>query len=378
MTETLGRNDVFALKPAEYYLSEDIFTEEYRKVFSHDWIYVAHVSHFPEVGSYIKLPYGGEELVCTRGEGGSFYAHFNVCPHRGARICSENSGNARQGFVCPYHKWHFAMDGSLKNVPQMRNGEYFDYSDHALKTAHADVWNGMVFVHLGQREPEPLAKRMEPYDNVAEKFDPAGAKLVHEETFQIAANWKIVVENGLECYHCPGNHKSLARVIDVAALQAEMGEWMQDEDQPETLGNPQRLRAGIQSCSKDGTLITEKLLGKCTADDHGIAGGIAMMPNPSYIAFYVDHFWTISIRPLSAQATELVYSWFVRDDAEEGRDFDMTRLVEVGHITQVEDKQLCEMTQSGLRSRHYVPGPIVSKVEPGIRDFLLTYAELMD
>lgn len=377
MNNSLSRNDVFALKPAEYYLSEEIFRQEYDKVFSSDWIYVGHVSHFPEVGSFIKLPYGGEELVCTRGEGGAFHAHFNVCSHRGARICSEKSGNARQGFVCPYHKWHFAVDGSLKNVPQMRDGEYFAYADHALKAAHADVWNGMVFIHPGKEKPEPLAKRMQPYDRVAEKFDPARAKLVHEETFQIAANWKIIVENGLECYHCPGNHKSLSRVIDVAGLQAEMGEWLQDEE-ADTLGMPQRLRTGMQTCSKDGRLITEKLLGACTLEDHGIAGGIAMMPNPAYIAFYVDHFWTISIRPLTAQSTELVYAWFVHEDAEEGRDFDLTSLVEVGHITQVEDNQLCEMTQSGLRSRHYAPGPIVAKVEPGIRDFMLSYAKLMD
>ena len=369
--------DVISLKPREYYLSEEIFDKEYERVFSIDWIFVGHVSQFPEVGSYLKVLFGGEEVVCTRGDGGVFHAHFNVCSHRGARICGERSGNARQGFVCPYHKWHFAIDGSLKSVPQMRDGEYFDYSDNGLKKAHADVWNGLVFIHLGQTEPEPLATRMRPYDNVAAKFDPVRAKLVHEEIFQIAANWKIVVENGLECYHCPGNHKSLARVIDVAGLQAEMGEWMQDEDAAEVLGNPQRLREGMQSCSADGTLIAKKLLGTCTAQDHGIAGGINVVPNPAYLAFYVDHFWTISVRPLSAKSTELVYSWYVHEDAEEGRDFDLARLVEVGHITQVEDNVLCEMTQSGLGSRHYVPGPIVSKVEPGIRDFASSYAKLM-
>lgn len=365
------------LKPREFYTSEHIFNEEYSKIFSRDWIYIGHVSQFPDVGSFVKLRYGGEEVVVTRGEGQTFHAHFNVCPHRGARICSEASGNARQGFVCPYHKWHFAMDGSLKNAPQLKDGEYFAYADHGLKSAHAGVWNGLVFMHLGQDEPEPLELRMQPFDNVAAKFDPARAKLIHEESFSIGANWKIVAENGHECYHCPGNHKSLSSVIDVAGLQAEMGEWLQDEPDEETLGNPQRLRTGMQTCSKDGGLITEKLLGACTVEDHGIAGGIAMVPNPGYLAFYVDHFWTISVRPISAEQTELVYAWFVHEDAVEGRDFDVTKLVEVGHITQVEDNVLCEMTQSGLRSRHYVPGPIVAKVEPGIRDFSDAYAKLM-
>ncbi|KRB85333.1 hypothetical protein ASE00_00550 [Sphingomonas sp. Root710] len=378
MSVALQRDDLFLLKPREFYLSEEIFGREYERIFSTDWIYVGHVSQFPVKGSFLKFRYAGEEIICVRGDDEQFYANLNVCRHRGARLCSTDTGNARGGFVCPYHQWHFNLDGSLKNAPQMKDGEYFDYKDFGLRTVHADVWNGMLFIHLAEGPVEPLDQRMKIYDGVGAKFDPAATKLVHEETFHIAANWKVVVENGVECYHCRGTHRALSSVIDVAALQADMGEWMGDDAVASDLGVPQRLKPGLPTCSTDGSLITEKLLGTCTAEDHGIAGGINMVPNPAYIAFYVDHYWAISIRPISAQTTELVYSWFVRKDAVEGEDYDLAKLVAVGHITQTEDAALCEMTQSGIRSRHYLPGPIAAKVEPGIRDFAQNYAKLME
>ncbi|MDX8356473.1 aromatic ring-hydroxylating oxygenase subunit alpha [Sphingopyxis terrae] len=377
MNVAMQNDALFTLKPREFYLSEEIFAQEYERIFSKDWIYVGHASQFPNKGSFLKFRYAGEEIICVRGDGDLFYANVNVCRHRGARLCSADSGTAPAGFVCPYHQWRFDWDGSLKNVPQMKDGEYFDYKDFGLRTVHADLWHGMLFINLAEGPVEPLAQRMKAYDGVGAKFDPARTKLAHEEIFHIAANWKVVVENGVECYHCRGTHRALSRVIDVASLQLQMGDWMGDDAVASELGDPQQLKSGLPTCSADGSLITDKLLGLCTSEDHGIAGGINMMPNPAYIAFYVDHYWAISVRPVSAEKTELVYSWFVRADAEEGQDYDLAKLVEVGHITQTEDVALCEMTQSGIRSRHYLPGPIAAKVEPGIRDFAESYAKLM-
>jgi len=369
--------EIFHLKPREYYTSPEIFQREYERIFSQDWIYIGHISQFPEKGSFIRVRYAGEEIICVRGDDDTFHANLNFCRHRGARLCSADAGNARAGFVCPYHQWHFRLDGSLKNAPQMKDGEYFNYQDYSLRTAHAQLWHGLVFVNLAEGPVQSIYERMRPFDGVAAKFDPAGTKLVREIRYPISANWKIVVENGVECYHCRGAHRALSRVIDIVGLQADMGEWMNDDAAEDELGMPQRLRSGMNTCSHDGSLITDKLLGSCTQADLGIAGGINVVPNPAYLAFYVDHFWTISIRPLSPRSTELVYSWFVRSDATEGQDFEIAKLIGVGDITQREDSVLCELTQSGIESRHYVPGPIGCDIEPGIRDFAATYANLM-
>lgn len=371
----------FVLLEGEYYTSPEVFAKEYERIYSQDWIYAGHVSQFPSKGSFIKIEFAGEEIVVVRGEGDSFHANLNVCRHRGFRLCAEDSGRVR-AFVCPYHQWRYDFDGTLTRVPQMADGDYFDYADYPLRTAQVEVWNGFVFVHLHQGRVEALRDRLAGFEAMAARFDPAGTKLVHEENYVVNANWKIAFENAMECYHCTGTHRTLCAVIDVAGLQADLKEWLADDDGtgPGDLGaGGMRLAAGKHTLSADGLLITDKLLGDHTKADveAGVSGGVMVSPNFFYAAFYVDHFWTISIRPTSATKTHVVYSWFVRADAQQDIDFDMDRLVEVGHTTQSEDNALIERTQAGINSRYFVPGPIGSNVEPALHDFVADYLKLM-
>ena len=370
----------FQLLTGEYYTSEAVFAKEYERIYSRDWVYAGHTSQFPLKGSYLKFEYGGEEIVVVRGEGDAFHSHLNVCRHRGFRLCSEDSGRVR-AFVCPYHQWRYDLDGRLTRVPQMPDGEYFDYQDYPLRTAQVEVWNSMVFVNLTEGPVQSLRDRLQAFDDMVAKFHPAGTRLVHEESYDIAGNWKVAVENALECYHCPGTHKALCAVVDVEGLQADLRDWLADEDGdgPTDLGQSgMRLQAGMKSLSTDGSLITDKLLGSCTEDDHGISGGVMVVPNFFYAAFYVDHWWTITIRPIAAGRTHLLYSWFVRQDAVEGEDFDVAKLIDVGHTTQSEDNLLIERTQSGLQSRYYAPGPIGADIEPALHDFVANYLKFMD
>jgi Rieske 2Fe-2S family protein len=375
---TTGPKSTFELLPREYYTSDEIFAQEYERIFARDWVYAGHISQFPEKGSFLKVAHGGEEVVVVRGDGDSFYAHFNVCRHRGARICDGQSGKVRS-FICPYHRWSYNLDGTLKNAPQMKDGEYFDYRDYSLRTAHADVWNGMVFVSLSDASGEPLVERMSAFAGVAAKFDPACTKFVHEERYLVNGNWKIATENGLECYHCRGNHRALCAVLDVDSLQGDFGEWMTNDDARGLgeLGQGQALRPGMITMSRDGSLISSRLLGRCTRDDHGIDGGIMILPNPLYAGFYVDHYWTIAFYPISPRATEVVYSWFVHRDAVEGEDFELEKLIDVGRTTQIEDNELIERTQSGVESRHFAPGPVAAAVEPALTEFKANYLKHM-
>ncbi|MEO6512596.1 MAG: aromatic ring-hydroxylating dioxygenase subunit alpha [Nocardioides sp.] len=369
----------FELLTNDYYTSEEIFAREYERIYSQDWVFAGHVSQFPAKGSFIKLEHGGEEVIVVRGAGEEFFAHLNVCRHRGFRLCEESSGKVR-AFVCGYHQWRYDLDGSLRGVPQMKDGEYFDYADFPLRTARVEVWHGMVFVNLKEGEVESLGARLRGFDALVDRFAPEGTKLAHEEVYTLRANWKIAAENALECYHCPGTHRSLCAVVDVAGLQADLGDWLADEDGdgPSDLGySGMRLLEGMKSLSADGSLVTEKLLGSCTEADHGTSGGVMVVPNFFYAAFYVDHWWTLAIRPISALETRIAYTWYVREDAVEGEDYDVQKLIEVGHTTQTEDNVLIERTQRGVDSRYFVPGPIGSDVEPALHDFVSNYLKFM-
>lgn len=376
------QKSIFFLLDQEYYTSQEIFEREHQRIYSRDWLYAAHVSQLPNKGDYLMFRYGGEEIVVVRGEGDAFYANLNVCRHRGYRLCEEEKGNVRS-FVCGYHQWSFNLDGSLRRVPQMPDGQYFDYCKYGLRTAQVEVWNGLIFVYLGEGEIQSLKERLADFEGMVARFAPTRTKLAFEKNYQIAGNWKVVVDNAMECYHCAGNHKSLCAVVDVPGLMADIKHWLADEsgDGPTNLGmGGMRLREGMQSMSPDGTLICEKLLGDLTMADveAGVTGGVMMVPNFSYTAFYVDHWWNIAIRPKSATETELLYSWFVREDAVEGEDYDLQKLIEVADNTQEEDNVLIERTQRGMNSRYFTPGPIGSDVEPALHDFVVNYRKYMD
>jgi glycine betaine catabolism A len=371
----------FFLLDRDYYTSEKIFEREYERVYSRDWIYAGHVSQLPERGDYLMFKYGREEIVVVRGDGGRFFANLNVCRHRGYRLCAEVSGHVNS-FVCNYHQWTYNLDGSLKYVPRMPDGQYFDYCKFGLRSAQVEVWNGMIFVCLGDGKIEPIRDRFASLESTVAKFSPTTTKLAYAKKYQIAANWKLVVDNAFECYHCPANHPSLCGVIDVPRLMSDLKEWFSDDnDETKDLGaSGMHVKPGMKTMSGDGSLICEKLLGNLTAKDaaDGITCGVMLVPNPTFIMFYVDHWWTIAVRPQSATETELVYSWYVRDDAIEVKDYDIARLIEVGDNTQMEDNILIERTQRGVNSRYYAPGPIGSDVEPALYDFMADYKKFMD
>jgi Rieske 2Fe-2S family protein len=379
---TQDEKTVFFLLDQEYYTSSEIFQREHDRIFLKDWIYAGHMSQIPERGDYFMFRYGGEEIVVVRGDEDAVHANLNVCRHRGYRLCEDEAGHVRS-FICGYHQWTFNLDGSLKRVPQMRDGQYFDYCKYGLRTAQVEVWNSLIFVYLGEDEVEPVAKRFAPMDKAIKRFAPERTKLAHAITYDIKANWKVVVDNAMECYHCAGNHESLCAVVDVPGLMADIKHWLADPDGsgPTDLGGGgMRLRKGMKSMSRDGSLISSKLLGDITPEDadNRATGGVMMVPNFSYSAFYVDHWWTIAIRPKSATETELLYAWYIHEDAVEDVDYDLGKLIEVGDNTQVEDNVLIERTQKGMESRFFEPGPIGSDVEPALFDFVKNYRKYMD
>lgn len=379
MTE-LTTNQTFALLDSEYYTSDEIFKKEYERIFSRQWFYACHLSQIPSRGSFVRVPFAGEDIVVVRGEGDAVHANLNVCRHRGFKLCEEPSGRVRGGFTCGYHQWRYKLDGSLSNVPLMKDGEFFDFTDYGLQTAQVEVWHGLVFVNLSPGEVQPLAAELEAYEAVAARYAPERTTLAAEKQYELAANWKVAAENSLECYHCPGTHKTLCKVVDVAGLQADLREWLVDGNENAEHGaSGMRIQEGMQTLSVDGTLITDKLLGDMGPEDVGrsVSGGVTIMPNLFYAVFYIDHWWTLTFRPVTATTCVVLYQWFVREDAEAGVDYDVGKLIAVGHVTQTEDNELIERTQRGVESRYFTPGPLSVDLEAALHDFVTNYQKHM-
>ena len=201
--------------PRELYLSQELFAHEMTEIFGHSWLYAGHESQLAKPGQYVTVECGAESVIVARGADGGLSAFSNVCRHRGARLVDPGCG-AKQRFVCPYHQWTYRLDGTLQGAPRMPDS--FDPAQYPLPTADVVVWNGLVFVHLGETAPEPLADLLGSGEELMAAFAIAGTKVVHTITYQVEANWKIVWENSQERYHCNVNHPELIKTFDVAGL----------------------------------------------------------------------------------------------------------------------------------------------------------------
>lgn len=374
MATTMSRPLPFTCLPRERYVSDTWFEREMDEIFLRQWIYFGHVSQLPGAGSILVREIGDESIVATRDEDGAIHAFFNVCRHRGFRLCDAGKGQAKR-ISCPYHQWTYNLDGSLKAAPTMTDGEMFDFGDYGLRPVHLQVWRGFIFVALGEQPPaESLDEGLAGADPHVDVFQPEQLKVVHETRHDVACNWKVLNENYHECYHCSGSHPELCavsdlpKIYDVDAATAEgMGEF--------GWGSALPLRPGVETFSISGNAVSKKPLGSAPPGLEPFSIGIH--PTLTSIVFSFDHVVMHQLLPISAQRSCWVTQWLVHPDAVEGVDYEVQELAAIWDATNLEDIALCERNQLGVRSRSFVAGPNSPTREPGIRSLLATYYRML-
>src|SRR5579862_53417 len=197
--------------PKEWFLGEEWHARDVAAIFRPRWLLAGHMSELTEPGTYLTYSFGADEVLICREAQGVVRAYYNVCSHRGSRLCGEAKGQIGARIVCPYHGWSYSSStGALLAAPHMH--EDFDRSPWGLRPVHVDIWLGLIFVCFADHRPAPMADYIGARDFGGYKL--AEAKLASAKTHEIKANWKIIVENNLECYHCPLNHPELMAVRD--------------------------------------------------------------------------------------------------------------------------------------------------------------------
>ena len=150
--------------PARYYTDPDLFLEELERFYCRTWVCAGRANQIPSPGDYFLREVAGESIIITRDGGNSLRAFFNVCRHRGTRICALAEGHFPGRIQCGYHGWTYGLDGSLIGAPHTHDG--FRREDYPLNLVHADVWDGHIFINLSS-EPDPLASQLE---DLTQKF----------------------------------------------------------------------------------------------------------------------------------------------------------------------------------------------------------------
>jgi Rieske 2Fe-2S family protein len=365
--------------PREYYTSAGLFEREVERIFTRQWMYVGQVGMIREPGDFFEANVAGESLLIVRDREGAVRAYFNVCRHRGSEICGAGSAGRLRRIVCPYHSWSWDLGGRLRGVPGTRDGKAFGFADWPLHEARAAVFHGAIFVWTGETEPPPLGEFIgDSADQAAlAKVDPARQKLVRAERYRVQANWKLLLENNCECYHCAGTHPSLGVSCDY------QGMFLNEDGTSRSGGQHFPLREGMKTFSMDGAWVCRKPLGAHdpsyldTPEAARFSAGYILVPMFSALLYFADHGVNLQINPLSVDETELVCQWFVHEDAVEATDYDPEALTAVFDITNREDIALAEGNQRGVRSRRYVPGPNSATREPFVERALTSYLELM-
>jgi len=359
----------------EFYCDAELFEREMRRLMQRHWHCVGHQSEVREPGAFFTVEVCGESLLVVCGQDAEVRAFYNVCRHRGSRICIERAGRARGGvFVCPYHAWSYGLDGRLRGARHMPEG--FERAAYGLKAVHSRVIEGLVFVSFAA-QPLGLEHVEAALAGSARLYGWADAKVAHRESYPVTANWKLAVENYMECYHCAPAHEEYSRFhlyARPAALNSQADERVRRRARELGLGFVEldcwggnaragqeaadslrsALAEGAVSGSEDGRGLAP-LMGQFTEYDGGVTFfDVGLTSN--FLA-YPDHGLIYRFSPRDVQSTEMEVIWLVRADARPGIDYDPERLTWLWRVTSVADKRIIELNQLGINSRSYQPGP---------------------
>jgi Rieske 2Fe-2S family protein len=375
--------------PQGFYIDPDVFEFDLVAIYARNWFLAGFEVELPEPGSYLALPVGRSPIVIVRGHDGILRGFHNSCRHRGAQICETGRGHG-SWLICPYHQWSYGLDGQLANAPRMQAD--FGYAQHGLRPIHVETVAGSVYICLAEDPPAFDAFR----DHVGPLLAPhnlANAKLAFESTLVARSNWKLVMENARECYHCAVRHPELAltfpvrgrRPVQFADVQrferfstrmAEVGlatgpvegDWWNAMRFP--------LNDGAVTLSMDGKPACAKLL--CDIAN-GDIGSMRWALEPHCFAHATsDAVFMFSAMPIGPEETVITSKWLVHKDAVEGVDYELEQLTELWTKTNLQDRDLCENNWRGVNSLGYTPGPYSEEAEALVIRFTDWYCAEVD
>lgn len=380
--------------PRPFYTDADLFDVDLRNVWYRDWLFAIPSCELAGTGSFVTMQVGAYPIVIVRGADGVIRAFHNACRHRGSRVCTALKGSSPK-LVCPYHQWTYELDGRLLYARDM--GADFKPADHGLRPVACTDAGGMVFVCLAD-EPPAIDGMVETARRYLAPHRLTDAKIAFESTIIEKGNWKLVMENNRECYHCAGSHPSLCRTFPDRPGYTSMDEKGDVEPviaahwaKCEAAGLPSRfhldpseqwrfvriplLGAG-ESFTLDGkaAVPTKRLSTAPFAD----AGSLLFFHYPnSWNHFLGDHATVFRILPISPTETEVTTKWLVHKDAVEGVDYDVTNLTRVWVATNDEDRRVVEENQRGVNSPAFEPGPYSRIQEDGVIQFVNWYCRTL-
>jgi glycine betaine catabolism A len=365
--------------PGAFYTDPAIYDLDLAVIFEREWIFVAATCEIPKPGNFVTVTIGRSPIIVLRDRAGEVRAFFNTCRHRGFKICDAAKGHT-PALICPYHRWTYRLDGTLAHAKHMP--EDFNPEKYALVPVHVRTVGGTIYVCLADEPPDFAPYR----DALAQQLAPHAldtAKVAFEADLVEHGNWKMVMENSRECYHCATGHDELMRTFldiydfanpgEAADIKSYWDKWEKAGYGPSVTEGPTHRAARLpltgdaQSITMDGRPAVTRPLGVSPPDAFG---SLRWVHYPSTFNHCINDY-TVLVRmlPLGPEETLVTTKFLVAGEAVEGVDYDLDNLVRVWTVTNDQDKALVERNQIGVRSSGYRPGPYSPTLEAGLLKF---------
>ncbi len=333
--------------PREYYTAPGIYAEERDRIFERRWLCAGRVAELAHPGDYVVRSVAGESVILVRGQDAQVRAFYNVCRHRGTRLCEATRGRLSETIQCPYHAWTYTLDGALIGAPHMNEVVGFDKGDYSLHAVALDTWEGFLFVNLA-RDPEPLAAAFAPLWERFRRFNLAQLRSAARRDYAVRANWKLVFQNFSECLHCPVIHPGLAKLTPYTSGENDLF------DGP-YLGGFMVITAPGGSLTMSGRACGVPV-GALPADDLNRVYFYSIFPT-LLLSLHPDYVMAHQLWPDGPDRTLVSCEWLFHPDSFGQPDFDPDDAVRFWDETNRQDWHICEQAHAGIASRAYVPGP---------------------
>ena len=344
--------------PGVAYHSDETYAVDTERVFYRNWVYAGRAERVAKPGAWLRVEIADESILVVRGKDEQIRAFYNVCRHRGSRICDDEQGEVRTHLRCPYHAWGYALDGTLVTTPMIEKDE-IDRPSTSLWPVHVDVWEGFVFVNLSRDEPRPLLEHLADQQDDPlgmAKYGLADLRIAHVTTNEVQANWKIVLENYNECLHCPTIHPELVAVVpaykkgDIFESGRSDGGVSLADGRTAIVDDP-RLRLpllpGFKGTNGEGS------------DPESYYG--AMVYPTMFLDVDGSSCLATAVFPTGPQSCRLVTEYLFSPEALDDPDFDPSPVVAFNERVTQQDNDACVRVQRGVKSRAFEHGVFPAK-----------------
>lgn len=335
--------------PGRDYHSQEVFDLEKERIFLRGWYCVGREEQLPQAGDFLAVDVADEAVIVMRGTDGAARAFANVCRHRGTKLLEEPTGHLKSNVVvCPYHAWAYGTDGRLVGTPNVRESDGLDRGGYGLYPIALESWDGFLFLDLSG-DPSPLREGLEqdPDEPLAyERYKLGELRTGRSITYEVEANWKIIVDNYNECLHCPTVHPELVKIVPLYRKGIVLD--------PKRTDGGVTLADGLYTFTMDGT-STLPQLPNLEEIDRRTYYGYAVFPN-LLVNLFSTGAMAYTLLPRSASHTTVVSDYLFRPETIDAENFDPADMVEFLDLVSRQDWEVCERAQRGVRSRFFDRG----------------------